>query len=270
MRRTAFFLLVALLLPGIGHAQEDVWDLIEKGQRHVSYGRLDTALTTFQKVLQIDPRNVTALNAAAQVAAFLERWDEAVFYNSAYLYLEGDFLGDGAADIRDSIAKHTDKIEGGGKLKISVTPEQAEIVVNGIPIGQGKAIIEANPEKSYKVTLAVDDYHPLEKALTVGAGETKNVTLRMKKIIYNGKVKIKLVPDDDVKVYLDTELVGTSVAEVEAVEGKRLLCFKKEGFDRWWRYVHVPRNDSVDIEVTLRSQSRPDGSCTIWPEEEGY
>jgi hypothetical protein len=252
------------------HAQEDVWDLIEKGQRHVSYGRLDTALTTFEKVLQIDPRNVTALNAAAQVAAFLERWDQAAFYNSAYLYLEGDFLGDGAADIRDVIAKHASKIEGAGKLKISVMPEQAEILVNGIPIGQGKAIIDANPEKSYRVTLAVDDYHPLEKVLTVGAGETKNISLRMKKIVYHGKVRLKLVPGGDVKVYLDTELVGTSVAEIEAVEGKRLLCFKKEGFDRWWRYVHVPRNDSTELEVTLRSQSRPDGACTIWPEEEGY
>ncbi len=102
------------------------------------------------------------------------------------------------------------------------------------------------------------------------AGETKDLAIKLKKIVYFGKVKLKVLPREEVKIYVDTKYVGTSMEEVEAVEGKRLVCFKKEGFDRWWRYVNVPRNDTFNLEVVLRNQSRPDGECTVWPEEEGY
>jgi tetratricopeptide (TPR) repeat protein len=270
MRRLALLFLLLLALPSTAAAQEeDPWTLIEKGQRQVERGQLQGALVSFKKALSIDPRSGMAMNAAAQVASFLELPAESAFFYTAYLYAEGEFLGDADA-VRKALAKQTSDIRDGGVLKAEVVPAEGEILVNGIPMGRGKFTLPVESGKAYELSVTVEDYHPYTESVMVQPGEEKVHAIRLKKIIYNGKVKIKILPGEEVGVYLDTKYVGKSVAEVEAVEGKRLLCFKKDGFDRWWRYVNVPRNDSVSLEVTLRSQSRPDESCEVWPEEEGY
>jgi hypothetical protein len=271
MKRFLIPLLIALLLPVASFAQEaeDAYALIQQGQKQVERGKLEPALISFRKAIALEPSNGMAINAAAQVASFLELPGESAFYYTAYLYMEADYMGD-AEGVRKALQKQASLIHQGATLKATVVPDDGEIVVNGVTLGRGSFSLAAESAKAYEIEVDVEDYHPYKETVILQPGEVKTLSIRMKKIIYFGKVKMKVLPGADVKVYVDTKYVGTSLDEVETVEGKRLVCFKKEGFDRWWRYVNVPRNDTHNMEVMLRNQSRPDENCGVWPEEEGY
>ncbi len=271
MKQFLIPLLIALLLPIAGYAQEDSdpFALIQQGQRQVERGQLQAALITFKKAIELDPRNGMAVNAAAQVASFLELPADSAFYYTAYLFLEAEYMGD-AENVRKALDKQASLIANGATLKADMLPDDGEIMVNGVPLGRGKFSLPAQSGKAYEIEVNVEDYQPYKETVILQPGEVKTLAIRLKKIIYFGKVKLKVLPREDVKVYVDTKYVGTSLEEVETVEGKRLICFEKEGFDRWWRYVNVPRNDTYGLDVMLRNQSRPDGKCGVWPEEEGY
>lgn len=271
MKRFLIPLLIAMLLPLSAFAQEeeDAFALIQRGQKQVERGKLQPALISFRKAIALDPSNGMAVNAAAQVASFLEMPAESAFYYTSYLYLESAFMGD-TEGVRKALQKQASLIHEGATLKAVVVPDEGEIFVNGVPLGRGEFSLAGESGKAYEIAVDVEDYHPYKETVIMQPGEVKNLAIRMKKIIYFGKVKLKVLPAGDVKVYVDTKYVGKSLDEVETVEGKRLICFKKEGFDRWWRYVNVPRNDAHNMEVMLRNQSRPDENCEVWPEEEGY
>ena len=266
MRRILVIIMLLTLAPATVYAQEEAWDLIDKGQRQVQYGRLQQALDLFKKALKIDPRNETAMNAAAQVASFLEFSDESVFFYTAYLYVGADYMGD-AEEVKKAMQKQIRAMkQEKAILRIKCVPVDAEIVVNGLPLGKGSVELPVSPEKTYVVKVDYEDYHPFKQGFQLEAGAEKSVSARLTKIIYKGKVKIKVLPADNVRIFLDTKFMGTSVSEVEAVEGKRLICLEKDGFDRWWRYVTVPRNDSVDLDASMRSESRPKEPCNVWPD----
>lgn len=271
MKRYVIPVLIALLLPFSALAQEEeaAWSLIQQGQRQVERGKLQPALISFRKAIEKEPRNGMAVNAAAQVASFLEMPADSAFYYTAYLYLEAEYMDD-ADNVRKALEKQASLIANGATLKVDVQPDEGEILVNGLPLGRGSFTLSAESGKPYEIAVNVEDYHPVKETVILQPGEVKTLSLRLKKIIYFGKVKLKVLPGDAVKVYVDTKFAGTSLEELETVEGKRLLCFKKEGFDRWWRYVNVPRNDAFNLEVMLRNQTRPDEPCEVWPEEEGY
>jgi len=262
-------LIVALMLVSVPVLAQDAWEHISKGQRHVQSGRLVQALNSFKQAIALDPRNGTALNAAGQVATFLELPDEAVFFYQAYLYVEAEYMGDGEA-VRKEMEKQLAKMKEKATLKIKVTPDSGEILVNGVTFGRGSVSLPVAPTKEYVVSVSVVAVAPFQQAFTLNNGQEKVVNIKLNKIIYNGKVMLKVLPAEDVKVYVDTKYVGNSISEVQTNEGRRLLCFKKEGYDRWWRYVSVPRNEATNLEVNLRPESRPNESCESWPEEEGY
>lgn len=268
MRKILVIAILLSLAPATVRAEDEVWDLIDKGQRQVQYGRLKQALDLFKKALKIDPRNENALNASAQVASFLQLSDESVFYYTAYLYIGADYMGD-ADEVRKAMGKQIRAMKSQkATLHIKAVPEDAEIIINGLPLGKGSVDLPVSPEKTYVVKIDYEDYHPYKQGFKLDAGADKNVTARLKKIIYKGMVKIKVLPSDNVRVFMDTKFMGTSVTEVESVEGKHLMCFEKDGFDRWWRFVTVPRNASVEIEATLRSESRPHEPCNVMPDFE--
>jgi len=264
MKRTLVFILIFIMIPVMSYGDE-VYDLIDKGQRQVQRGRLPTAYATFKKVLVLEPRNSTAMNALAQIASFLELHDESALYYMSYLYLESEYLSD-MEEVKKAMAKQERSMSRSAKLKVKVDPMSLEVTVNGLPVANRDFDLPVCADKSYEIAAEMEDYHPYTKTIVVEEGQVKPVMVRLKKIIYKGKVKLRILPKrSGVAIYSDTKKAGTGLNQLELTEGKHLLCFKKEGFDRWWRYVTVPRNDSMDLEVILREQSRPDEPCNVWP-----
>jgi len=266
MRRTLAIALILVFLPSLSFGDE-IWDLIDKGQRQVQRGRLQQAYDTFKKVLELEARNGTAMNALAQISSFLELPDESVLYYASYLYMEADYVGE-AEQVKQALAKQERSIKDAAKVTFVVDPTDGEILVNGLPVGKHKVVLTLAAGKDYKVSVDLEDYHPFAKTYSFEIGQERTIPIHLSKIIYNGKVKLKVIPSGKVKIYVDAKFSGTDLAEVSSVEGRRLLCFKKEGFDRWWRYVTVPRNDSIELEVNLRNQSRPNESCETWPRDD--
>ncbi len=266
MKRAILALLLLCMLPAQVLA-EDIDLIIEKGLKQVQRGNLKGAYSTFKEALAQDPRNGRAAHALAQVSSFLEQPDEAVFFYTAYLYLEADYLSD-TEEILKARSKQERAMYKPATLKVEVEPAEAEVTVDGIAMGKGTFELRVASNRDYTLESSFTDYQNHKSSVNLQPGEVKTVTIRLEKIIYQGKIKIKILPSDSIKVFVDTKMLGTSLKEVDATEGKHLVCFKKEGFDRWWRYVTVPREGTVELEAKLREQSRPDESCEVWPTED--
>ena len=265
MRKVALIAFLICVLPSLAFG-EDVDKLVQKGERQVQSGKLEAAYSTFQKVLELEPNYGMAINALAQIASFLKRHDESLLYYSTYLYLEADIMGE-TEEVKKAIAKQERQVAKPADLIVKTDPPEAEITVNGMPMAKGEFSLKVSAGKSLKLAATLEDYHPNETFVTLEETETKEVIIRLKKIIFKGFLKLKTTPSAGVKTYVNAKFVGNSVRKMELTEGKHLVCFKKEGFDRWWRYVTVPRKDTAVLEASLREQSRPDESCEVMPDE---
>jgi len=257
-------------------AQEaDIDQMIRKGQRQVQAGNLPLAYETFKEILKIEPRNSTAMNALAQIATFLKMADEAVLYYTAYLYVGEEFFSaqeGGTTPEAQEVIKARQKQEAAipkpAQLTIRALPSDAEIFVNGLPVGRGEITFKVASGKGLALSATAEDYTPVQESVVLQHTEIKTVQLALKKIIYRGKLKTKVSPASGVKVFVDAKPAGGAGEEVELTEGRHLVCFKKEGFDRWWRFVEVPRNGTVVLEASLREASRPDEPCDVLWEED--
>jgi len=266
MKRAILAVLLLCMLPAQLLA-EDIDLLIEKGLKQVQRGNLKGAYSTFKEALEQDPRNGRAIHALAQVASFLQLPDEAVFFYTSYLYVEADYLSD-TEELLKARTKQERAMYKPATLKVQVEPADAEVTVDGLPMGKGTFELKVASNREYQLSSGYTDYQDHKSTVLLQSGEEKQVTIRLEKIIYKGKVKIKILPSDSVKVFVDTKFAGISLKEIDTTEGRHLICFKKDGFDRWWRYVTVPRQGTADLEVTLREQSRPEESCEVWPTDD--
>jgi hypothetical protein len=267
-------LLLAVALPCF--AQDvDVDELVRKGQKQVQAGRLELAYDTFKKILVVEPRNSTAMNALAQIATFMKLPDEAVLFYTAYLHVGDDYLsiqdGELSPEVQEILKakqKQESLISKAATLTIRTTPNEADVLINGLPVSRGEITVKVAPGKALAVSVSAEDYTPAEENVVLQPTENKNLQISLKKIVYKGKLMTKVRPTDGVKVFVDAKPAGAAGSEIDLTEGRHLVCFKKEGFDRWWRYVEVTRNDTVVLEANLREASRPDEPCDVlWKED---
>jgi hypothetical protein len=265
MRRAFVIALIVLSLPSLAWAQ-DVDSLIRKGERQVGHGNLEAAHKTFIKVLKEEPDNSTAISALAQIASFLKNHHESVFWYTVYLYVEASYSGE-TEDIKELIEKEAGQISNPGELTVNVTPSYAELRMNGSRVGKGSVTLKTIGGSEFMVEVEAEDFHSDKRKITVQSTETKVVNINLKKIIYKGMLEIKTLPKKGVDVYVDTKKLGKDVRKVKLTEGKHLVCFKKKGYDRWWRYVTVQRDSSTFLESNMREQTRPDEPCTVTPDE---
>ena len=258
--------LVGLLLAGPVLAQEEfesVDDMLNKAQRYAESGRLKAGLKLYKAVLEQEPTNEAALYSLVILSEVVQEFGDVVLYGTAYLYAAETDLD--KEEIIEKVAAAEASMTHPGRLRIKVYPAQAEITVNGVPLGKGQVEMAAQVAWAYLVKATMTDYVSWEEELRVESDEEKSITKRLEKIIYKGTLAIKIIPDGEVDVFVDTRKVGTDTMKLKLVEGKRLVCFKKEGWDRWWRYVDVPRNEKIELDVQLEQSGEMDGPCNVWP-----
>jgi hypothetical protein len=264
--RTLALSLVGLLLAGPALGQEEfesVDDILNKAQRYAESGRLKSGLKLYKQVLEREPTNEAALYSLVILSEVVQEFADVVLYGTAYLYSAQTDLD--KQEVTDKIAAAEASMTHPGRIRIKIYPAQAEISVNGVPVGKGEAEMAAEVSGAYLVKASLTDYVPWEEELRVESDEEKAISKRLEKIIYKGTLNIKVIPDGAVDVYVDTRKVGTDTFALKLVEGRRLVCFKKAGWDRWWRYVDIPRNEKVDVDVQLEQTGEMDGPCDVWP-----
>ena len=247
--------LVGLLFTGPVLAQEEfesVDDMLNKAQRYAESGRLKAGLKLYKMVLEQEPTNEAALYSLVILSEVVQEFGDVALYGTAYLYSAETDLD--KEEVTEKIAAAEASMAHPGRLRIKVYPAQAEITVNGVPVGKGEAELAAQVSTAYVVKATMTDYVAWEEELRVESDEEKAITKRLEKIIYKGTLSVKIIPDGAVDVFVDTRKVGTDTLKLKLVEGKRLVRFKKEGWDRWWRYVDIPRNEGIELDdATLRA-----------------
>ncbi len=77
----------------------------------------------------------------------------------------------------------------------------------------------------------------------------------MKALSYQGQLTITSEPAEGVEVYIDDRHVGTTpLAPLPLTAEKRFLVrFEKPGYDRWVRYVVIPRDETFALSPKLET-----------------
>lgn len=271
---TVFIICIVLvsgvaLLPGKRRAlaQESVERLIKKGQRLAARGRLDAAAKALRRAIELDPNNPDTCYLLAQVYEFSKLYGLATLYYRAYLHV-GTGMVTNADEVKKLIKQLEKKTWRAVTLHIRTIPSQAEIFINGVGVGRGNLDIVLQPQYEYHIKAQLLDYHPAEIKIKPDLGETRNIRLRLKKILYKGTLEFHVTPKGDVEVYVDTKKIGKDVQKITVTEGRHLVCFKKQGYNRWWRFYTVQRNTTTKVEATLYPQDRPEQPCDVMPEGE--
>jgi len=85
----AIFFSISMIIT-VAVANEDVNDLIEKGFEAERETQYDLAMSYFDRVLEIEPDNLKALNANGVISAKTEKYDDALLYFDKILEIEPD------------------------------------------------------------------------------------------------------------------------------------------------------------------------------------
>ncbi|MBM4371873.1 MAG: PEGA domain-containing protein, partial [Deltaproteobacteria bacterium] len=211
-------------------------------------------------------RNEAALFSLVILSEALQEFGDVVLFGSAYLFVAPEDPDRGQIMARVQAAEK--KMVQSGRLQVKAQPADAEITLDGVPVGRGALALNLPAGRSFALRASAPDFVPWEEQVRLEAGEERTLAHRLDKIIYKGTLTARVIPDGAVDVYVDTRKVGTDTMKLTLTEGRRLVCFKKEGWDRWWRYVDVPRNGSTDLDVQLEQTTEMDGPCDVWPTED--
>ena len=268
MKNKALILVMAILLFPRPGWTEDADTLIDKGIRQYESGYFKAALSTFKSALALDPENPTLYWYLANAAEMSEAWADAVLYyngllNSAqYVNLEQQEVD----EIKAKLPKFERAIYRSAKLSVTVVPKEAQIQVDGVLLGTEKISLTVSAELEHGLLAEVQDYETVEEFIQLEPGEDRIVRLHMKKIVYEGTVEFVVSPNDNVKIFVDGNLAGTSITELRLPVGWRLFCFEREGFGRWWRFLEMRRGERETLRVILREDPNTAGeSCEDQP-----
>lgn len=259
---SALFALVSL--PAAAQESPQIEDMLTRAAKLVNSGNLQKGTQLYKDVLAQSPENVNALYSLVQLADAVQDFYDVVLYGKAYLALAVDDID--LPEIQKKVERATEKLVNPGKLRIQVYPDGATIKLNGLLMGKGNLDICLRPQTTFTLEAAYPDHVVFNSDITLALGDDKLISKRLEKITYFGDLEIKLKPAiTGVDVYVDAAKAGTDLFQHKLVEGKHLICFSRPGYDRWWRYVEIPRNDKFALDVELFETSEPEKPCNVMP-----
>ncbi|MFP4301555.1 MAG: PEGA domain-containing protein [Spirochaetaceae bacterium] len=115
--------------------------------------------------------------------------------------------------------------EPGGSIELSVEPEEAEILLDNEPVGNGEVTLTGLKPGSYKVTARLRGYYSETRFLTLNAGEEVELELVLEAVV--GFLDVDLSPEDATLLIDDEELDQTPT---ELPVGTHLLEAKRFGY----------------------------------------
>lgn len=253
----ALLLSVTALVPQQEALAQDASAIYDEAARRASRGSFSRAVEGFQRVLEIDPTWADAAYNAATLSERLNRPQSCALYYQAYLSIAVD--PDDEAEVRREMTRCQERVPDGGTLTItSVTPAEASVRVNGVPINPAVAGPITLAPGMHRVEASMIDHAPYFREIEIdrpGARVTLNVTLE--EITYYGGLQVS-VDQEGAIVRLDGREVGTTPLDEETIElseGRYLLTVDKDGFHTWQRYMTIRRDNVVPVEIRMLPSS---------------
>lgn len=222
--------------------------------------KYERAMTFFEKALPFRNTASDIFFNLVSVAEATKKWRKVYLYAAGFIYHEPD------SDDGKKIAKKQQRAAAralASAQKVATVsfdvagPKGQVITVDNTPL----TVIGGQPVQlltgSYVVRVTADGFHPFEKKLKVKAPRT-TLSGELKKIIRFGKLEVVTEPADGVEIFVKTEsedgekLVATTPTKpVELQAGKYLVRLHKAGYDRWWRWITVPEDDTHTLKATM-------------------
>jgi hypothetical protein len=226
------------------------------GVRALRAERYQDALSFFERAIPLKGGSPNLLFNLVETTRNLRQWNRVALYGQAFMFRERGSQ-DGmkvAATVDEAFAKLTANGRAPVSYQFDIKPEATQVLIDGVPVSASAVqTVRLSPGK-YTMSIARDGYEPLTETLTVTANSGPQVVARtLKAYIYEGRVRVITDPAEGVEVFIDDVRIGvTPIAEMTLQTGRRYLFrFEKEGYDRWWRYIEVLRNDVIELKPVM-------------------
>ena len=246
-------LALGLIVAGVSMplpAEADRYDsLVRKGTHQVRKGQFGKAIKLFKEAVREDPAESWGYFNVGNIARKAKKCRDVLIYFRAFLYLSPGTDDD---KIARSAIKTCAREPATGSLSVATEPTGAEILLDGVVIGQSKESEIRLTAGTYRLELSHPNVEGFSREITVTQGEETLIkeTLRLKPAF--GFLAVKVDPPDGVKVYLDEKPMGVTPKDVVRLETRKyLLRLEKAGYDRWIRNVTIRKDRTYTLQATL-------------------
>ena len=149
--------------------------------------------------------------------------------------------------------------KGTGDLFVSSEPPGAAVFVDGRPLqGLTPLLVERIPAGEHRVLVRKGETHGGFQDVRVGAGELKNLTVRLERL--KGELYVKVRPFGS-EILVDGKGLGKSPLKVKVNTGRRTLEVRREGYRKLSRTVKV--GFGITTEVSDRLTAIPRGTLVV-------
>lgn len=228
------------------------------GVRALKSQRYRESLDLLERAIPYKGMSQNLLFNLTHAAQGIRAWQKVTLYGQAFVHREKG--GKDAVEVSRLVDAAFAELARSGKrpvmYRFDVRPDAIDVLVNGVPVANAPVNEVMLLPGRYVMSAGRDHFAPWSETLeVVDASGPQTVTRKLDPIIYEGKVKITTDPVDGVLVYMDEQLVGTTPLEVMTLQtGRRYLFrFEKAGYDRWWRYVEVFKDETVELNPVMET-----------------
>lgn len=261
LRRVVVCLAVALsgsaVFPPIAAAgappANDKAALVKEGNRLAGRGDYKGAAAQFEKAAALSPNDANLFFNLGQIYEQLNPGRCVLRYNR-FLQLEADSAD--AVAVRKSISTCTNQIKSAGAIHITdLAPADTVVTIDGIAVTEGPSVLPMVPGQ-YRVHVEALDYDPFDQTITVVAGETTEVAIRLVAQVTYGTLTLK-VNRPGATLTIDGQAAGTApfAAPIRLTTGKHLLVIEAPGYHKWQRNVTIEKELDEEVDAHLQAAS---------------
>ena len=140
-----------------------------------------------------------------------------------------------------------------GRARITTTPSNATLYVDGKMVGRSPVNIDLDPG-NHMVTAYMNGYRTETRQFTIESGRTLDVKLDLQKFAKEYQLSLITNPSDAV-VYINGSSIGRTPLNVTLEEGTKNLSVSKAGYETYTETFVLNRNISKSLTLTPVVQS---------------
>lgn len=259
--RTASLLAAALLTAFIhlptadagAPAANDKRALMTEGARLAGRGDYKGAAAQFEKAAVLAPTDANIFFNLGQIYEQSNPGRCILRYNR-FLQLESDSSDAPAA--RAAITACTNKLKNAGAIHITdLLPPAHIILIDGVAVTEGPSVLPMAPGE-YTVHVDALDHDPFDQKITITAGQTTQVAIKLVAQATYGTLTIKVNrPGATITIDGQPHGIAPLAAPLRMTTGKHLVVIEAAGFHKWQRNVTIEKELEEEIDAQLQASS---------------
>lgn len=245
-------LMVLILFIGVSGYAQDTLSRFQGAQKTAEAGGWTRARMIFEEIAVEDPQLPEAAWNAAFLARKTEQWELCAMYYRFYLARVPD--ASDKEETEHALSYCERKIENSGSIDVRVTPSDAKIYVDGLPLATGQLQGLVLSAGTHRLTVDLPNYESYDQQIQVTGGVTNEFSVTLRETIHQGTLVLN-VDQEGAVVRIDGQEIGVTPLSEEGVKQrakkKVLLTIEKDGFHRWQRYITLQPDALYELDVRL-------------------